>query len=326
MAIKNNYKIIDKEKMQGKEKNVLIIGSGPAGLTCAAFLKKSGYKVTIYEKKNYLGGILRHGIPEFRLPKSILDNCINQILSLGINVKLNMELGKDYKLEEVEDKFDAIFLSIGANKSLKMNIEGENLVGVYGANELLENQNHPDYKGKNVAIIGGGNVAMDASRTIKRLGAKSVTVIYRRAKEQMPAEPKELLEAKDENISFMFQTNIVKILGKDKVEKIECVKTELIKKEGEVRAVPVNIEGSNFEIEMDYVVMAVGSHTEQKVLEELSISLSKRGYVLVNEKYMTSRKKVFAGGDLAGTKATVAWAARNGRDAALEIAKFLEEN
>lgn len=270
------------------------------------------------------GGILRHGIPEFRLDRDTLDKQIEKILNLGIEVKYGVSLGKDYVLEDLEKEYDAIFLAFGANISSKMGIQGEDLRGVYGGNELLENNTHPDYINKKVAVIGGGNVAMDTARTIKRKGAEEVTVIYRRAEKQMPAERKEIEDAKREGVKFLFQTNIVKVLGDQKIEKIECIKTELIKKEGETREVPVDIIGSNFEITMDYVVMAVGSKVEEELVKSLGLELTPKGNIKIDENYMTSKNKVFAGGDLSGTKATVAWASRSGRDASIKIMEFLE--
>lgn len=324
-AIKNEwYKNIERtSELAGKR--IAVVGSGPAGLTCAGFLAKSGAEVIIYEKYDELGGILRHGIPKFRLEKDVLDKTIESILSLGIKVEYNRELGKNLKLDDLEKKFDAVFLGFGANIPSKMYIEGEELVGVYGGNSLLEDNNHPSYEGKKVAVIGGGNVAMDCSRTIKKLEADKVYVIYRRAEKQMPAEVKEIEDAKNEGIEFLFQNNIVKILGNGKVEKIECIKTELVKKEGETREVPVNIEGSNYEIDIDYVVMAVGSGPEKELVEKLGLKLNKWGYIEVDEHHQTSREKIYAGGDLAGDKGTVAWAARAGRDAAEEIIEKLKK-
>lgn len=317
-VVKQN-KVKEHEK---QEKNshcrVAVIGGGPAGLTCAAFLAREGVRVTIYEKHDRLGGILSHGIPEFRLPREVIAQTIDNILALGIEVKLNQKLGEQFTLAEIKDKYDAIFLGIGANQSAKMGVEGENLAGVLGGNELLEYQNHPSYEGKTVAVIGGGNVAMDCSRTIKRLGAKEVKVIYRRAEEQMPAEKKEIAEAKEEGIEFLFQNNIVKIMGNDKVEKLELIKTKLVQKEGESRLVPVNVENSNYQMEVDYVIMALGSTIEEEVLT-LGLTLNKWGNVLINENYQTSCEKIYAGGDLAGMKGTVAWAARSGREAAKKI-------
>ena len=206
-----------------------------------------------------------------------------------------------------------------------MGIEGEALDGVYGGNTLLEYNLHPDYTDKNVAVIGGGNVAMDCARTINKLGANKVTVIYRRAEEQMPAEKKEIEDAKNEGVEFLFQTNVVKINGSEddanKVSSIECIKTELIQKEGESRLSPVNIEGSNYELNMDYVIMAIGSMPEEKVVNNLGLEVDRKGYIKVNENNETSMKNVYAGGDVAGEKATVAWAARSGRNVAEQIIK-----
>ena len=318
-ALKNEwYKEVEKtNELQGK--NIAIVGGGPAGLTCANFAARKGAKVKIYEKYNHLGGILEHGIPEFRLEKDILEKTIKSILNEGIldiSVEYGKELGKNLSIQELENKYDSIFLSFGANIPSKMNIEGEELEGVFGGNSLLETGNHPSYKSKKVAVIGGGNVAMDCARTIKRMGADKVYVIYRRAEKQMPAERKEIEEAKREGIEFLFQNNIVKILGNGKVEKVECIKTELVKKEGETREVPVNIDESNYELEMDYVVMAVGSNPEKDVVDSLGLELNKWGYIKVDENHRTSKEKIYAGGDLAGDKGTVVWAARAGRDVA----------
>ena len=323
MSIKNNYKIPKEIDEKLVDKKVAVIGSGPAGLTCSAFLARKGVQVTLYEKYNELGGILVHGIPEFRLPKQTVKDTISKILDLGIKVELNKELGKNLNIEDLSGKYDAVFVGIGANIPSKMNIPGEDLEGVYGGNTLLETGNHPSYEGKTVAVIGGGNVAMDSARTIKRLGAKQVYVIYRRAEEQMPAERKEIESAKEEGIEFLFQNNIVKVLGNTHVEKIECIRTQLVKKEGEARLSPVNIEGSNYIMDMDYVVMATGSKPEEKVIK--NFEKNKWGYIAVNEKMQTSIKNVYAGGDIAGEKQTVAWAARSGRNAAESIIKIFAQ-
>ncbi len=317
ISIKNGYKIPKEIDEKLVNKKVAVIGGGPAGLTCSAFLAKKGVQVTIYEKYNELGGILVHGIPDFRLPKDVVKNTIDKILELGIKVELNKELGRNLHIEDLQNQYDAIFVSVGANIPSKMNIPGEELEGVYGGNTLLETGIHPSYEGKVVAVIGGGNVAMDSARTIKRLGAKKVYVIYRRAEEQMPAEKKEIKSAKEEGVEFLFQNNILKVLGKTHVEKIECIKTQLVKKEGETRLSPVNIEGSNYIMDMDYVVMATGSKPEEKVIE--NFEKNKWGYININEKMQTSLKNVYAGGDIAGEKQTVAWAARSGRNAAENI-------
>lgn len=318
ITLKEIYQI--QEQTNQKNKKVAIIGGGPAGLTCAAFLSKEGVQVTIYEKYTKLGGILVHGIPDFRLPKEIVEKTIQNILDLGIKVEYEKELGKNLNLEELKQQYDAIFIAVGANKSSKMGVEGENLKGVYGGNELLEQNNHPDYTGKKVAVIGGGNVAMDCARTIKRLNAQEVMVIYRRAEEQMPAEKKEIEDAKNEGIKFLFQNNIAKIVGESKVEKIELIKTKLIKKEGETREVPVNIENSNYQIDVDYIVMALGGTVSEETLY-LDLEHNKWGNIIIDENGRTSDDKIYAGGDVAGVKGTVAWAARSGREAAEDILK-----
>lgn len=322
-GLDNNIEIKNFTEYKELDKSVAVIGSGPCGITCAATLKRLGInKVDLYEKKSYLGGLLVHGIPEFRLSKSTVKKVYEKIINLGIDVKYNMELGKNIDLEDLKSKYDAVFIAIGANKSSKMNIDGEDLIGVYGGNELLEYKNYPDFNGKSVAVIGGGNVAMDASRTIKKLGADHVYVIYRRAEEQMPAEKKEIKDAKDEGIEFRFLNNIVKILGKNKVEKIECIKTELIYEEGK-RPYPVNIENSNYTLDMDYVVMAIGSCLEKNVIDDLE--KNEWGKIKIDENYRTNIENVYAAGDVAGVKSTVAWASYSGREAAKKIYDDLKE-
>ncbi len=269
-----------------------------------------------------MGGLLIHGIPKFRLPRDIVENTINEILKLGIKVKYNTELGKNLDLGKLKEEYDAIFIAVGANKSGKLGVKGENLQGVCGGNELLEYGGHPDYTNKTVSIIGGGNVAMDCARTIVRKGANKVQVIYRRAREQMPAEDKEIEDAIKEGVEFLFQNNIVKINGNEKVESMELIKTELKQKEGETRLVPVNIEGSNYEVKTDYIITALGSYPDEYV-SKLGLKLNKWGSIEVDENFKTSEDKIYAGGDVSGAKGTVAWAARTGRKAAKSILKDL---
>lgn len=321
-AIKNNLPIEKKDfidiKKENLNKKVAIVGGGPSGLTCAGFLAKNGIKVTIYERKSFLGGLLMYGIPDFRLDKKIVKNTIKKILDLGIEVKYNCELGKNLKLEDLQKEYDYIYLAFGANISSKMGIEGENLQGVFGGNELLEYNNHPNYNGKKVIINGGGNVAIDVARTVKRLGASDVKIVYRRAKEQMPAEEKEVQDAEKEGIEILFQNNIVKINGDKKVQNIELIKTELVKKEGDTRLSPVNIEGSNYILDADYVIMALGSKTDD-FISNLGIELTSKNRIKVDENLKTSNPKIYAGGDVIGGKGTVAWSARDGRDVAKNI-------
>ena len=323
-AIEHNLNIDKNVEEKNKSKKVAIIGGGPSGLTCAAFLAKKGVNVTIYERKPFLGGLLVYGIPDFRLSKDIVKNTIKKVLDLGIEVKYNQELGRNLKLEELEKEYDYIYLAFGANISSKMGVKGENLAGVFGGNELLENERHPDYKGKTVIINGGGNVAIDVARTVKRKGAKDVIIVYRRAKEQMPAEEKEVLDAEMEGIKILLQNNIVKINGSKNVESIELIKTELVQKEGDTRLSPVNIEGSNYTIKADYVIMALGSRTDDFV-KNLGLELTTKNHIKINDDFQTSNPKIYAGGDLVGGKGTVAWAARNGRDVAQKILGDLYE-
>ena len=316
LAIENDWKFLKKDK---KNKKVLVVGSGPAGLTCAAFLAKEGYQVTMYEKHDYLGGLLYHGIPAFRLSKDLVKKAIDKILDLGIEVHTNMTLGKDFSLDEVKDKYDAIFLGIGANISKMMGIPGEDLIGVYGGNELLEKAIHPNYTNKKVFVIGGGNVAMDVARTVKRLGAKEVTILYRRDKEDMPAEKVEIKETVLDDVKFLYKTKLIRILGQDKVQKIECINTKLNDEEKYV-----DIDDSNFILDADYVVMAIGSKADDVVLRTLGLERLESGYLSTNDNDQTSDEKIFAAGDLTGTKSTVAWACRKGRDAAFSIMEYLE--
>jgi len=331
LAIENNwYKHVGAETVSAHNKNdakknqkIAIIGGGPAGLTCGAYLAKKGYDVTIYEKHNKLGGLLIYGIPEFRLNRELVGNWINEILNLGIKVEYNKELGENLDINKLKKEYDAIFISIGANKSIELGIEGESLDGVYGANEVLEESKHPNYSEKVVAIIGGGNVAIDTARTIKRLGAKKVYIIYRRAEEQMPAEKKEIEEAKKEKIEFLFQNNIVKIIGDNKVKEIELIKTELVKNDKEKRRVPINIEGSNYKLKVDYVLKAIGAKSIRNDIYG-DVKLDDRDYIEINKKYKTSNKMIFAGGDIVGNRSTVAYASKAGKEAAEAIHEFLK--
>lgn len=311
---------IDFNDVPTNNRRIAIIGSGPAGIACSYYLSTRGFGVDIYEKHSNLGGLLRYGIPEFRLPKKILDEWLQKcILNKNVKAITNTELGKDITLEELKNNYEAIILAFGANISNKMNIPGEELDFVFGGNELLEYRKMPDFKNKKVAVIGGGNVAMDSVREIKRLGAKEVTIIYRRSEKEMPAEIKEIEAAKEEGVNFLFQTNILNISSQNNNSQIECIKTELVERPGEIRKVPVNIEGSNYLMDIDYVVMAVGSHPNTEVVDKLELETTKWGYIKVDENYKTSDDKIYAVGDLIGTKQTVAWAARSGFECAKKI-------
>lgn len=299
---------------------VAVVGGGPAGLTASAFLARNGADVSIFEKQDKLGGILRYGIPDFRLSKVLLDEAIDKILEIGVKANFNKELGVNLFLDDLKADFDAILLSFGANVSKHMSIMGEDLNGVFGGNELLESDAHPDYTGKVVIVSGGGNVAMDVARTIKRLNAEKVIVVYRRSEEEMPAEVKEISEAKEEGVEFLFHTNLLKISGCEHVEEIECIKTFY---DGErVRENLKNVEGSNFSLKSDFVIMAIGAGANENLVNSLDLKLDDRKYIKVDEAYLTSQNKIFAIGDLAANKSTVAWAASSGKKAAESIVKL----
>lgn len=319
---KNKLKLT---KLEGKKPyKIAVIGSGPAGLTVTAYLAKRGYQVTIYEKEEQLGGILKYGIPDFRLEKSKVDNTVNRILELGVKSKCNMKLGQDMTIESLRKEYDAVFLGIGANLLRKMQIEGEEKNNVFAGNELLRTSNHPNYEGKSVIIIGGGNVAIDSARTVKRLGAKEVKILYRREEEQMPAEPNEIKKAKQEGIEFVYKTKVQKILGEDKVEQVECIKTMLVHKEGKTRLYPVDIPKSEFFKKVDYVILAIGAGTDKELIKEMGLELNEEDYIKIDENYMTNIEGVFAAGDTVGEIATVAWASRSGREAGKAIEKWLK--
>ena len=323
IALKENYKLPKKDIVKGK---VAIVGSGPSGLTAAGFLAMNGVEVTIYEKNSTLGGLLFYGIPDFRLDRDVLKSTIQKIIDLGVDVKLNCELGENIQICDLQREYDAIYLCFGANEP-NITFEGEN---VLSGNKLLEEYNklkekneeaelEKKFASKNVVINGGGNVAIDAARTLKRMNANT-TVVYRRSEKEMPAEEKEISMAKNENVKFNFQNNIISFKNK----KLELIKTELIKKEGESRAYPVNIENTNYFIDCDYLILATGSRANSKLIKKLNIETNEKGYIKVNDDYKTSLDKVYAGGDLIGTKQTVAWAARNGRDVAFKIIESLK--
>lgn len=314
IAIDNKW-YLDVEKEPSKSEKIAVIGAGPAGITASIILARKGYNVTTYEKQEKIGGILRYGIPNFRLNKTYIDILEEQMRYLGVKIKTSNMLGRDVTIEQLLKEYNAIFLSEGANESLKMGIQGEELPYVIGANELLENGNHPNYKGKKVIVIGGGNVAMDVSRTIKKLGADEVTVVYRRARVQMPAENGEVEEAIKEGVKFLFQINVKKI----EKEKAYCVRTMLVKKEGETREIPVEIPNSEFILDANYIIMAIGSKLKQVGVKD--IKLNEKGYIQIDENYETNIKNVYAAGDNIGKNATVAWACRYARDAVEKINK-----
>jgi glutamate synthase (NADPH/NADH) small chain len=321
-------------------KRVAVVGSGPAGLTVAGDLAKLGHSATVFEALHRLGGVLMYGIPEFRLPKEILESEANFLEKLDVEFRVNSVIGKQYSLDELfEQGYQAIFLGTGAGLPYFMNIPGENLNGVYSANEYLTRSNlmgaykfpendTPIAVSKNVAVIGGGNVAMDSARTAKRLGAENVYIVYRRSEVEMPARIAEIHHAKEEGIIFNILMNPTRFIGNDKgwVTTMECIRMELGEPDSSGRRRPVPIKGSEFEIDVDCVVVAIGNGPNPLVPHNTpDLETNKWGNIIVNpETQKTSKKGVFAGGDIVLGAATVILAMGEGRRAARAIDEYLK--
>lgn len=321
-----------------KEK-VAVIGSGPAGLTCSAELAKMGYQVTIFEALHKPGGVLIYGIPEFRLPKEIVQKEIDYVKSLGVKIEKNMVIGKILTLDDLFKKgFKAVFISTGAGLPYFMGIPGENLNGVYSANEYLTRSNlmkaykfpecdTPIVRGRRVAVVGGGNVALDSARTAKRLGGKNVYLVYRRSKKEMPARDEEVKHAEDERIEFKLLTNPVEIIGKDGwVDKIRCIRMELGEPDQSGRRRPIPVKGSEFDIEVDVVIMAIGQGPNPLLTSKIpGLELTKWGNIKADTSTgKTNIKGVFAGGDIVTGAATVILAMGAGMNAARAIDEYIK--
>jgi len=320
-------------------KKVAVIGSGPAGLTVAADLAKAGFGVTIFEALHKAGGVLVYGIPEFRLPKAIVQAEVDYVKSLGVEIRLNSVIGNLFTIPELlSSGYDAVFIGIGAGGPMFMNIPGENLSGVYSANEFLTRSNlmkaylFPEYdtpikRSRNVAVLGGGNVAMDAARTAIRLGAENVYLVYRRSREEMPARAEEVHHAEEEGIIFKFLTNPTRIIGDEngKVKAMECLRMELGEPDASGRKRPIPIKGSEFIMEVDAVIMALGTNANPLLPSTTpGLALNKWGYIIADEETgATSLKGVYAGGDIVTGAATVILAMGAGRKAARAMEKYL---
>lgn len=330
------------------KKKVAVIGSGPAGLTCAGELAKAGYSVTVFEALHVAGGVLVYGIPEFRLPKSIVCGEVENLLAMGVKIETDMVIGKVISLEELKEEygFDAVFIGSGAGLPRFMGIGGEELVGVYSANEFLtrvnlmkaaeEGAKTPVQRAKKVVVVGGGNVAMDAARCAKRLGAE-VHIVYRRGEAELPARREEIAHAKEEGIVFDLLTNPVRILPTPQTDRkaadygrvraIECVRMQLGEPDSSGRRSPVPVEGSEFTIEADCVIMALGT-SPNPLLKNTAAGLEtlKRGEIAVDENGKTSIEGVYCGGDAATGAATVIKAMGAGKKAAHAIDEYLKNN
>ena len=319
-------------KPQSNGKKVAVVGAGPSGLTCAGDLAKKGYEVTVFEAFHTAGGVLVYGIPEFRLPKAIVKKEVENLQDLGVEVKTNMVIGRVLSVDELfEMGYKAIFIGSGAGLPSFMGIEGEDLIGVYSANEYLtrtnlmkaylEDYDTPIIKSKSVAVVGGGNVAMDAARCAKRLGAENVYIVYRRGMEEIPARKEEVHHAMEEGVIFKTLNNPVKILGDEngRVRAMECIEMELGEPDASGRRRPIAKEGSNFELPVDTVIMSIGTTP--------GLDTNKRGCLIVNEDTMqTTREGVYAGGDAVTGAATVILAMGAGKQAAQSIDEYLSKN
>ena len=335
--IKHGEHKIEKPVSNGKK--VAIVGAGPAGLTCAGDLAKLGYEVTIFEAFHKAGGVLVYGIPEFRLPKAIVQKEVDNLEQLGVKVMTNMVIGKVLSIDELFEEygFQAVFIGSGAGLPTFMGIEGEGLVGVYSANEFLTRINlmkayldeydTPIRRGKSVAVVGGGNVAMDAARSAMRLGAEHVYIVYRRSEEELPARQEEVHHAKEEGIEFMLLSNPVKIHGDETgaVRAIECVKMELGEPDASGRRRPITVEGSNFEIPVDTVIMSLGTSPNPLIRSTTEgLDTNSRGCLITDTGMATTKEGVFAGGDAVTGAATVILAMGAGKTAAQSIHEYLE--
>ena len=318
---------------------VAVIGSGPSGLTCAGDLAKKGYAVTVFEALHTAGGVLVYGIPEFRLPKDIVQKEIDGLKALGVDVQTNMVIGRVLSIDELlEQGYEAVFIGSGAGLPRFMNIPGENLKGVYSANEFLTRVNlmkayqpgsdTPIEHAKRVAVVGGGNVAMDAARCAKRLGAEEVFIVYRRSEKELPARAEEVEHAKEEGIVFQLLNNPTQILGDENgnVKGMECIRMELGEPDASGRRRPVEVPGSEFTLDVDCVIMAIGTSPNPLIKSTTQgLETQKWGGIIVNEETgLTSREGVYAGGDAVTGAATVILAMGAGKTAATAIDQYIQ--
>jgi len=327
------------EKPETNGHKVAIVGSGPAGLSCAGDLVAKGYDVTIFEALHVAGGVLSYGIPEFRLPKEIVKKEVANLEKLGVTIKTDYIVGRTISVDELfeQEGFEAVFIGSGAGLPSFMNIPGESLLGVYSANEYLTRTNlmhaydeeymTPIYRGRSVAVVGGGNVAMDAARCAKRLGAENVYIVYRRSMEELPARAEEVHHAMEEGIVFKLLNNPVQIVGDEqgRVKGIECVEMELGEPDASGRRRPIEKAGSNFVLDVDAVIMAIGTSPNPLIKNTTpGIEVNRKGCLVCTEDMATTRKGVYAGGDAVTGAATVILAMGAGKTAAASIDKYIK--
>ena len=332
----NGSEHIEKPKTNGHK--VAIVGAGPSGLTCAGDLAKLGYQVTVFEAFHAAGGVLIYGIPEFRLPKSIVAQEVGKLEKMGVEIKTNMVIGKVDSVDELfEQGFEAVFIGSGAGLPSFMNIEGEDLLGVYSANEYLtrinlmkayrEGYDTPIAKSRSVAVVGGGNVAMDAARCAKRMGAENVYIVYRRSMEELPARAEEVHHAQEEGIIFKLLNNPVKIIGDEngRVSGMECVEMQLGEPDASGRRRPIAVEGSNFVLPVDTVVMSIGTSPNPLIRSTTTgLEANKHGCLVAKDNGATTKDGVFAGGDAVTGAATVILAMGAGKTAAEAIDEYIK--
>lgn len=334
----NAQQDVKKEKPVSNGHKVAVVGSGPSGLACAGELASKGYEVTVFEALHLAGGVLMYGIPEFRLPKTIVQKEIQGLKDMGVKIETNMVIGKVMSIDQLmEDGFEAVFVGSGAGLPRFMGIPGENLKGVYSANEFLtrvnlmkaydkENATTPVQNAKHVAVVGGGNVAMDAARCALRMGAETVSIVYRRGEKELPARAEEVEHAMEEGIKFEFLTNPLEIKGEDGwVSGMICQRMELSQPDASGRAKPVPVEGSEFELPVDCVIMSIGTSPNPLIKSTTKgLDTTKWGGIIVEEETgLTSRDNVYAGGDAVTGAATVILAMGAGKQAAKAIDKKL---
>ncbi|HYG21451.1 MAG TPA: NADPH-dependent glutamate synthase [Verrucomicrobiae bacterium] len=318
-------------------RRVAIVGSGPAGLTAAGELARAGHDVTIYEALHKPGGVLVYGIPEFRLPKAIVAQEVERLQDLGVKIECNVIIGRTYTLPELRERFDAVFIANGAGLPVFMNVPGENFKGVYSANEYLTRINlmaayqfpesdTPVLRGQRVAVVGGGNVAMDAVRTAKRLGAQEAMIVYRRTLDELPARTEEVHHAKDEGVQFHLVTAPIEVIGNNGrwVSGLKCVQMKLGAPDASGRARPEAVPGSEFVVECDVVVVAIGTRANPLLTATCpDLKLNRHGNIVVDDNGMTNVPGVFAGGDIVRGAATVILAMGDGKNAAKAIHSYL---